>query len=204
MYSIELIDYSTPSFVSATQKYYGTKEDILKVLEINKEDRSDLLKAAEEFFSGQGEGIARVYYGAPGPFVKPVKLLGETTIRRDKFAWAHKNTWGCFYHMRADGMVCKVYYLETADRKIVRVLRPTFENLMCFGFVGDHNIAEEECWGHPGIITSNNLDEAHQFTSCNLMVSDKQFDTVEQAMIDKENPLRVNYTGFFNDVFGDG
>ena len=38
-YSIELIDYATPSFISATKQYFGTEENILSVLEVNKQER---------------------------------------------------------------------------------------------------------------------------------------------------------------------
>lgn len=206
MYSVKLIDYATPSFVSADKTYYGSKEEIMEVLEEIKENRPDLFRAAEEFFTGRGEGIVQVYYGAPEPFIKPVTVIGETVVTKEPFAWAHKNVWYCFYHMRADSMVCHVYYIKNEEGQIHRIIRPVFVNLRYKNspFPDEKFTEYSQFWGHPGIIAADASEEQKCIVRNTLMCSDKMFEEIEEAQQDMKNPVKIDYSPFFDDIFGDG
>lgn len=206
-YSVELIDYSTPGFVSATVTYYGTKEDIMQVLDRIEEERPDLKRAAEEYFSGQGEGIVRVELGAPEPLIRPMKFLGETTGEYAPFSQTYWNTWNCDYHLVADNVSYRLVYLENSEGEIVRCVKARFAKL-CIrdDDRGDRDMTKYRFWGHPGMIQGsqeNKTGDTWQVYNT-LMFCDKRFDSLVEAKADMKHPAEINYKRFFADIFGDG
>lgn len=206
-YSVELIDYSTPGFVSVTVTYYGTQKEIMQVLDRIEEKRPDLKAATEEFFSGQGNGIVQVYYGAPEPLIRPMKFLGETNGENAPFSKTYWNTWKYDYHLVADNVSYRLVYLENSEGKIVRCVKARFSKLCTHDdIVGDRDVTKYRFWGHPGIIRGGKGDEtgdARQVYNT-LMFSDKCFDSLAEAKADMEHPAEVDYERFFADIFGDG
>ena len=213
-YSVELIDYSTPGYVSATVTYYGTQEEIMQVLDRIEEERPDLKRAAEEYFSGQGEGIVQVYYGVPEQLIRPMKFLGETTGKDAPFSQTYWNTWECDYYMVADNVSYRMVYLENSEGEIVRCIKARFAKLCTRDDnIGDRDVTRYRFWGHPGIMRSSKDDEPvlkqlvfedvpEVFNT--LMFSDKRFDSVIEAKADMEHPAEIDYKRFFADIFGDG
>ena len=82
MYSVRVMDYSLPSFCSGDQYYYGTEQSIMTLLEKNYEDGSDVLQAAEDYFSGRGSGAASLYGEKPLPLITPVDVIGTSSYER--------------------------------------------------------------------------------------------------------------------------
>ncbi len=213
-YSIELIDYSVPGFVSATVTYYGTQEEIMQVLDRIEAERPDLKRAAEEYFSGQGDGIVQVYYGEPELLIRPMRFLGETTGEDVPFSQIYWNTWECDYHMVADNVSYRLVYLENPEGKIVRCVKARFAKLCTHDdIVGDRDVTRRRFIGHPGIIRNSKEDDStlkkpalegvpQVFNT--LMFSDKRFDSLDEAKLDMAHPAEIDFKRFFADIFGDG
>ena len=219
MFSVELIDYATPSYASFTKTYYGDKESILKVLNHPRTERPDMVEAANQFFNGTGEGKVQVYFGAPEPFIKQVRVIGTVEKQLDNVSFDHNNVWNCIYKMRAEHVSCRYVYIEDSDNKLYRCLGCDFTNLTS----GDETesipqelVREGKCWGHPGIIIEkatvdkditniNQLSEGEKVVIGNsLMCREMIFNTMEELQKDMQDPCDLNFSGIFDDIFGDG
>lgn len=207
-YSVELMDYSMPGFVSGSLTYYGTQEEILSVLSCIEEQEPELKAAAMEFFNAQGDGMGKVFpYCESKQLFKPMRLLEEKSGMEEPFSQIFVNTWDCNYYLTADSVTCQMLYLSDPDGTVYRCIRAKFRNLYSHsnGFDDDNarDVTTTRYWGHPGILINGQEDTATTVSNV-LMFYDKNFKSAAKAKIDMENPSHIDYSGFFADIFGDG
>jgi len=218
LYSVELIDYATPSFYSGTKTYYGDKESILRVLNHPEMNRPDMVEASKAFFEGRGDGIVRVFFGAPEPFIKPIKIIAEVEKEIDNFHFDHLNVWDCTYRMLADHVSFTCVYLEDSNGSLRRCIRADFTNLSLDDNKTRYLVREGKNWGHPGlgiiaekqpvskgIMRYSDLAKGEQLvTTTTLLTADRIFENMDQLMQDTKNPQNLDFSPIFDDVFGDG
>lgn len=207
-YSVELMDYSTPGFVSGSLSYYGTQEEILSVLSCIEENEPERKESAMEFFNAQGDGMGKVFpYWESEPLFKPMCLLEEKAGMEEPFSQVFVNTWYCNYYMTADHVAYRILYLGGPDGTVYRCIRAQFRNLFSrvSSFEDDsvRDVTTTRYWGHPGILCNGQEDTATTVSNV-LMFCDKKFKSAAEAKIDMESPSHIDYSGFFADIFGDG
>ena len=122
-----------------------------------------------------------------------VSILAVKETRIAPFRWDHINVWDCVYHIRADRCAAKLAYIKTSGRYCRCVLadfwNPTYEGRPFNGMF----------WGQPAMLA---YGSGHLYNR--LMYLENQFQSEAEMLADIENPEAIDFSGFFDDVFGDG
>ena len=179
LYEVRLIDYGTPSFVSATREYLGDIESIKKVINcLSDNNRDRLMSALNDYLQG-GKGEVSVLYEKSEPLLKSAIIKKVVKRNIKKFKYTFMNVWNCPYYMLADNLEETVYYVKIGN-KYYRYISCVFTNLgyknsLIDDIKNNNNFTEEEkkellskmskidyvhdmvidFWGHPGIISCN-------------------------------------------------
>lgn len=211
LYSIRLIDYGCPSFISNITTYVGTKKEIESVMtELSKQDNQDYIQNAVKDYFSNGDGIVSVLYEKPAPIIENVEIKKEKSLCIDDFKYTFFNIWGCPYELQADKMEVKLLYLKIKD-KYYKYCYYKFLNL---GYLTKNKQMEEYLqlfnkkdelvfgrlfWGHPGVVV-----QEENATKNVLACLEKTFNNYKDLLEDYKNVEKVDCERFFFDVFGDG
>lgn len=197
-YRIQLPDAAAPSFVDAAAWYYGTEKRIMDALSADTGLGSSLPGLVEKYFRGEPEpGESRGISLAPARFLSRIKL---PPIK--PFAHTHLNIWDCPYYICAKQADMELIYLQDSNAQFVRCVKILFDGLKC---TADQErpyrpITVSRCWGFLGIMAE---DETGRFGN-RLLYADRTFKVEREYLDDVQKPADIDFSGFFDVVFGDG
>lgn len=227
IYCVHLHDYATPSFYSGDKRYFGTKEDIIKVLKDYRLPKDRTMRKAgnlddphynEEiilgYFDGKNNGYGTVFGEEERPIIYEVEVVGKLdTIHIDNFKYNHLNIWDHTYIMEANHVDLEIIYIRNTapyneKAEFIRIIRANFRDLTYnvddIDFMGNpykpHKVNSYTGWGHPGIM----VDRSENEVASQVYMIDKLLESEEHLKKDMESPSDFDYSEIFNDVFGDG
>lgn len=197
-FAVTMPDYASPSFCTFAKEYVGTLAMLKGYIDARKEWEPDsyvtanLCTAVSELQQGR-QNTAVGIAGNVLPFVTPVTILAVKELIIMPFQIDHLNVWDCVYHIHAEKCTAKLAYIKAPGvyRRCVLVdfLNPTYdEHLLNAGF-----------WGQPAMLA---YESGHLYNR--LMYIEKWFSTETEMLMDAKYPAKVDFSGFFDDVFGDG
>lgn len=205
-FCLKLEDFSAPSFCSFSKCYYGTLDDVRKLIcaleskEKTKHDMEDLIHAFQSYEQGNHAVMFNVAY-QEGSLLVPVKVIGKTTCHLENFEWDHLNTWKHTYRMRCD-TVDTIHLWIQEDDHYKRIMFARFQGLCMESLIGNSwRPLEDGFWGFPMMIILTEQGLINQ-----LAVEEDRFNTETEALEDCRNfsTEKINFTEFCNDLFGDG
>lgn len=207
LYSLRVNDYSSPGFVSCDICYYGTEQEIMNLLR-NGEKRADMIKAAEEYFSGRGPGEASVLGEQPQPIIKPVKIIGEAEYQKSSFNYKFFNIWNCLTDLSIEHLEAAIIYIEDSDKKIKRCIRAVIRNATYISeYSGEKCLVGDSClgfWGYPGFIVEEKDSTSNHILRNSLYYVDTIFKNKLRAKKDMKHPHKPYLRQFFFGIYGDG
>lgn len=122
-----------------------------------------------------------------------VTILAVKEICMAPFQWNHMNVWDCVYHIRAGQCEVKLAYIKMPDIYCRCVLaefwNPAYDGRPLNG----------RFWGQPAMLVYEGVRLRNR-----LMYLEKCFQSETKMLADIVHPSEVDFTGFFEDVFGDG
>lgn len=206
-YFFELDDYATPSFVSGTLKYLGTKTGFKRLLQGTKKEMSDLRETFDSFCNGKKNVMHYAAY-AERRFATSVTLVKRKKVLLESGVFEHTNIWGFPYIVHTDGTELSIYLVKQKKMYYIyyraKVKNPRVEieakkvgQPMKFMEIGDM------CWGFPGILRYSQKDGVSLLEN-NLMVFDSRHSSESEAIAKFNQMENVDMTHFYNEVFGDG
>ena len=205
-YRLELDDYSAAAFTSFGKYYYGTIEDLrcffdelISDGELKKRFK-DLISTFQAFDEGQ-QGLTHSIAYRKVPFLVPAHLLHKETVTLESYKWEHTNTWGWPYYMRCDKVESEHLWFACGG-EYCRAVKAVFSKLQYAGTADQWNHIGSMLWGFPCILVGN------PFSFWNRLAEpEKHFETMEEVRQDWKTFLETpdpDYSGFCNDIFGDG
>lgn len=205
-YRITLDDYACPGFVSWDKSYFGTLEDIRALVEALEASgdhgmpMAELISAFRAYEAGEKHITHHVAYQEV-PLLEPVKLLGKEMVQSGSYAWVHFNTWGCPYHMRCDGVETEHLWLEGSG-KYYRVVKARFRNLQYQGLAGQWRPMTDGFWGFPEMLV---FEDGYLYNRLAVVEKSSSLqELVEEDMSTFPSERDVDFTGFSQEIFGDG
>ena len=200
-YAFKLDDYATVSFVSSSKLYIGTLEDFGRLLE---GDESENFRGAyEELKKGNTKVKVNVAYSEVR-FAEPIKLIKERTIELGGGVYNHTNIYGFPYDVGYDkGKLTK--YLFKFQKKYFVAYRLSLDS---------PRVEEEDFkpiylidrfWGFPGLIKKvrqgeKKLDFTIENTLLEIEKRTNNLSEAEKIFLSED----LDFSDFFNDIFGDG
>ncbi len=195
LYQLRLEDLLAPSCCSLCTSYFGTQKQILRHLE--KREDKEFLKAAQGYFNGTGDGVARMHFWLE-QIVQPVERLGWRPFQIDGLTAEHPGRMDDpplrFHARRAEG---KLHYLRQADGTYVRALQAAFTDLR---LEGDDKLTPERMVnrypylteGYPAMLYYRNGKLKSHFP-----ILEKVFHSQEEALADMAQPAEPYFSSFF-------
>lgn len=203
-YEITLAQFAAPAFCSRHIHYAGTLPmisefvDSLKKLATPGSYEQGVVDAFNTYLSGVKDAKAVIAY-VEEQLIHELHTIGVRELQIEPFSHQHINIWGYPYYIQASRARIFLAYLCQCDmysRYVkLELTTPLYrsEPELPFKELG------RTVWGHPGILVYRN-----KILSNRIMFCDKKFGDVEQARCDMEHPSEIDFSGFFNDIFGDG
>lgn len=213
LFCIALWDYALPSFCSGSTLYLGTQtmlDQFFDALEQALRERNegelehpcyegDILEAYRKYQAGDKRVKACIAY-ADIQLICPAALHHLSPPRTvAPFDNTHINIWGCPYVIKAAAVRYQTAYVECRS-KFCRVVLAECDGVRYRGEGGarDHPMS---CgtWGHPAMLA---VEERLLYGR--LMFLERQFKSRTEMQADIAAPAGIDFSGFFNDYFGDG
>lgn len=198
-----LDDYSAPSCTSSTKSYFGTLDDIKRMLNNAGLNRPpDIQQILEQFEKGDKNITHSVCYN-PQKFAIPATIIKQKTLQYEAHSFRYKNPYGFYYLARADHIIISLYLIKSQSLYYtcyqMRIKNPRFrEDLDKREFW-----TEPPFWGFPGMIfvKRENGDIYYENT---LLETERKFKTEAKAMEHFNKVKSIDLTAFYEDIFGDG
>lgn len=210
LYNVRVNNYSLPSFVSGDINYYGTEQEIIRLLINGEKNRVDIIAAAEEYFSGKGPGEVSVFGEEPMPIIRPVKLIGEAAYHKGNLNYKFINIWDCETDINIEHLEAHLIYIKDSNSKYRRCVKATIKNATykskIIGKPEQVGESQSEYWGYPGFIELEKPEspEGPYILKNTLYFADTIFKTKEQARKDMNHPHKPYLRQFFLGIYGDG
>lgn len=204
-YRLALDDYSAAAFCSFGKYYFGTLDEICAFINtVDKEcedSHRELVSAYRAYEAGQTDATHHVAFQEV-PLLTPTTLLHKEKIMLENYAWDHLNAWESVYKIRCKKVESEHLWLECEGRAF-RAVKVTFKRLRYKGALGEWKpVNGKVLWGFPCIIRG----DSSQIQSM-LAEPEREFSDLGTLEQDWEafmrNPV-PDYTGFCDDIFGDG
>lgn len=204
-YRLELTDYSAVSFCSFGKYYFGTLEEIRTFIDRLEKERGDsqreLVSAFRACEAGQTDASHHAAFQKV-PLLTSAVLVHQESLVLEDYAWDHLNTWQSIYKMRCKKVESEHLWFECEGR-FFRSVKAAFKELQHESALGGWKaVTEEMLWGFPCMIRGDSL----QLQSM-LAEPERGFSDLEALEHDwnafMRNPV-PDYTGFCDDIFGDG
>ena len=200
---ITLWDYASPSFCSFTKEYAGNLQMLDRYFAVRAMEHPD--SEETQYFAS---AFARLRQGEAGiivnvayqdvPFGKPAELIAVKKTDMLRFEYRHMNVWDCPYWIHAERCEARLAYIR-ADDMYLRCVLAEFTSPM-YSTVPDERIPlGRMIMGQPSLIAL----EADRLYN-RLMIVESRFDSEKELNSDMKTPCEIDYSGFFDDVFGDG
>lgn len=198
MLAVDLWDYNIPAYCSVSEKYFGEPDNI-RALAMKAKD-TELLALLEKYV--HGEKLVRLdeeYEQVP--FLTPCDVVYQESLIAPLTNFDYKNTWDCFYYLRFDEAKIKQAVVELNGR-FYRIVTGSIKNLADFSDP-EWQLLGWMKWGQPGLIQTIRKDE-DLFLTYRLYMTEKIYDTREEAIADCRSIDKINWAVFAADIFGDG
>ena len=206
-YRLELDDYAAAAFTSFSEDYYGTLDDILRLMDAleNDEDlcksQQALLTAFHSFEQGDTAVQHPVAYQNV-PLLTEAKVLYQEKRQYRDISWTHWNTWQWPYYLRGEEVIADHLWLQ-CEKKFCRCMNARFRNLEYrSSHSHDWKPLGDMLWGFPEMIVYR-----PPLLWNRLAVIEKQFDALPELQADvvafANNP-DPDFSRICDDIFGDG
>lgn len=203
-YALELENYSTPAFCSGfTRTYAGTKEQLADFMGALAQSRpaenfQPLLDAYRAWLRGEPAGVVERNYCACWN-IRPLEVYGAVDVELPGFSTEHLNIWQCPYMFQADRVRARIVYARDGG-SWRRFIRAAFQNLQMEGFrPGTFMPVGGRFWGHPAVLAL-----ADGVTSNRLLFQERELGGDAAMLRDAAAPAEIDFTGFMEDILGDG
>lgn len=203
-YQITLEHYGCPAYCSFSKQYAGTM-DMLKAFvdELGQDAKADsyeqgIVDAFRRYQEGYHDASAFVAQGEL-QLIHPLTAYAVNTVCEAPFFYEHTNVWGYPYFMKGGQMKAELVYVRQGN-DFMRYVKAAIES-------PQYGSKEDDCgmplndgfWGHPCVLKSDG-----DWLSNQIMFCDRLFETKEEMLKDISTPAKIDFTGFFEDAFGDG
>lgn len=205
-YAIELNDYATPAFCSGfTRTYAGTKGHLADFMEaLSKAKQAEafqpFLDAYRAWLRGEPTGVVTFNYGKCWN-IRPLEIYQTVKIDLSDFSMEHLNIWQCPHTFQADGVRATVVYAKDAG-KWYRFVQAAFQRLEENDSFGGFIPADDDrfWWGHPAMLKRTD----DHVLSNRLLFQERELGGKEAMLRDFAAPTEIDFTGFMEDIMGDG
>ena len=174
---VELESVATPSFVTATKEYFGSEEEIRRVLSANE-------------------------YEIPNDWkdMPSARIIGARGFWADDIQHEHLNIWDYTYHLSSRKVLCLMVWLE-CEGLFYRCFRAAFYQLVFKSELLNQDFRPVTVsWGLNELIDIN-LERVKN----TLFEIDKTFDSEDELQADlMAIPGMPDFEPFFDDIFADG
>lgn len=203
-YQITLEHYGCPAYCSFSKQYAGTMEMLKAFIdELGQGAKDDsyeqgIVDAFRRYQEGYHDARAFVAQGEH-QLIYPLTAYAVTSVHEAPFFFEHTNVWGFPYFITGKQMDTELVYLRRGN-ELRRFVKATIESPM-------YGTEEDDCtspldggfWGHPCVLKFHDGRLGNQIMFC-----DRHFETKEEMQKDISAPAEIDFTGFFEDAFGDG
>ena len=204
MYRINLEDCSAASFTSLSKPYYGSLDEIRELLSTIRDDPqmqgccTEVLNAFFNLYEKGRRGVMHLVAYKEVPLLERVQIFGKREFTLSDYSWEHINTWGYPYKMRCKSAVVSQFWVSRKG-EFSRCFKVLFDGLEYESFDGWKTVGHM-LWGYPHM-----LEYEAPLIYNRLMIEDATFASLNAAMADLELPEpSFDFSGFCNDIFGDG
>ncbi|MGN0509533.1 MAG: hypothetical protein ACI4GX_09860 [Ruminococcus sp.] len=203
-YEFCLEDYSAPSCTSGSKKYYGTKDDVKKLMDnIQEEANVREYKVFKEFCDGNSQ-VMNIAGFNEVRFAKRVKLISEKKIDLDeRETYTYTNPYGFKYIISMRFTVNRVLLLKSGDKYVIAYYALIRDPKYKSKSPKDDWSTIDMFWGFPSMIKSTGHKDDYYLENM-LYMPEKVFDNITDAEQYFMGMQKVDYQMFFEDVFGDG
>lgn len=203
-YQITLEHYGCPAYCSFSKQYAGTMEMLKAFIdELGQGAKDDsyeqgIVDAFRRYQEGYHDASAFVAQGEH-QLIHPLTAYAVTSVHEAPFFYEHTNVWGFPYFITGKQMDAELVYLRRGN-ELRRFVKATIESPM-------YGTEEDDCtspldggfWGHPCVLNFHDGWLGNQIMFC-----DQIFGSKEEMQKDISAPAEIDFTGFFEDAFGDG
>lgn len=206
-YRLELDDYATVAFTSFSKDYYGTLDDIRKLMDALETDedlcnsQQALITAFRSYQQGNTDIQHSVAYQKV-PFLTEAKVLHREERRYRNLEWKHLNTWQWPYYLRSEEAVTLHFWLQ-CQTQYCRCVKVCFRNLeYCGSHDHEWKPLGDMLWGFPEMIVYQ-----PPFLWNRLAVVEKKFNDFSELQADMDGCAKdpdPEFARFCDDIFGDG
>lgn len=203
-FEITLEHYATPSFCSFSKQYIGTLTMLDRFISSISHDvkepsyLSGIINGYQRYRSGYHDATAFVAQSEVR-LIHPLTTIECQHQEAAPFFYEHTNVWGFPYFIRAERMKADIVYVRRGE-SYKRYVGASLEHPL-------YGTTKEDCtdklndrlWGHPGVLSFEN-----GVLSSRIMFCDRLFESQPEMRQDILSPSPIDFTGFFEDVFGDG
>lgn len=196
-----LMDYAAPGFVSFTKDYYGTLDDMYRLISYASKNDCELIEPFDRLKNGES-----VKYHAgqiETQFAREVTVLAKRIISCGQFQFKHKNVWGCDYDVNIEKLHAELLIIRDNNNKYIIAYKTYLENPTVNEKVMKPLKLNYGFWGYPNMITVSNYNKGFKLSNT-LYLFESEYESNETAMAAFNNKTSLNLKSFFDDVFGDG
>lgn len=201
---ITLEHYASPAFCSFNKEYICTLtmlDDFIDSISQEVKEPSYLagiINAYQRYRSGYHDATAFIAQSEMR-LIHPLTTIEVLHQEASPFFFKHTNVWGFPYYIRAERMMADIAYVRRG-KSYMRYVAASLEQPV-YGTEEDHcnDTLGDQLWGHPGVLS---FDQS--VLSSRIMFCDRRFNSLEEMKQDILSPSQIDFTGFFEDVFGDG
>lgn len=174
-YIFTLPDCFAPAFVTFYKYYFGTAEEREKITERDMK-----------------------------PPIKAELLKKKTFVSAEESYYSFLNVYNCKYYLAIAGFKADVLLVKYNDTYGIytsaEIENPEYDG----GIVPGYKPLKGGFWGLSGQLQVNEKSENNFSVYTSLAYMDEQFDSEEEAIEYFNNITEPNFSGFFEDIFGDG
>lgn len=203
-YQITLEHCGCPAYWSFSKQYAGTMEMLKAFIDELGQDakpgsyKQGITDAFRRYQEGYHDATAFIAHSEL-QLIHPLTAYAVTSVHEAPFFYEHTNVWGFPYFITGKQMDAEFVYLRRGN-ELRRFVKATIESPM-------YGTEEDDCtspldggfWGHPCVLKFHDGWLGNQIMFC-----DQIFGSKEEMQQDISTPAAIDFTGFFEDVFGDG
>lgn len=174
-YVFSLIDCFAPTFVTFHKYYFGTAEERKKIKEKDMK-----------------------------PPVEAELICKKTFTSKEESYYSFLNVFDCKYYLAIAGFKADVLLVKYNNKYGIYTYAEIKNLEYDGGIVPGYRPLNGGFWGLSGQLQVNEKDENTFIVSTSLAYMEDQFDSEEEAIEYFNNISEPNFSGFFEDVFGNG